>query len=167
MAKKLIKKSKCKFDHGYIVKDGEIIGIPENVWLQLNKLEIMVQQYYYLRDQGPARRGPSLEGFVRKSDIKPDRPYIDAPDTPVTDKRVAEAMEFMREVDCVNKTDEVNEAIDAFGALIDWLSDNKFVEGTCTQPIDTFMLGNPLMLSPNGVVSFIEMMVKHDILMEV
>lgn len=164
---KLIKKSKCTFEAGQIVKKNELVGIPYKVWAQLSKLEIVVQQYDYLASQPKYSAGPSLQGFERKSALKKNRPYVDAPDTPVTDRRVAEAMEFMAEIDSVNDAEKINEMIDDYGALIDWLSADKFVEGDCFNPIDTPSLGNPLYLMPVDVVRIIEFMVKRPVEFEV
>lgn len=163
---KLIKKSKCSFKFGHIVKNGELIGIPYEVWAQLNKLEIMAQQYAYLKDQKPYCAGPSLEGFERASALTSSRPYVDVPDTPVTDRRVAEAMEFMAEVDAVADAEKINETIDEFGYLIDWCSDNKFVEGTCFMPIDTPIIGNPLHLKADEIAYFIRKIVTGPIKIE-
>lgn len=163
---KLIKKSKCKFDNGYIVKKNEIIGIPYTVHMQLTKLDLVMQQYFYLRNQAGYNPGPSLEGFERKSTLTKDRPYVEAPDTPVTDKRVAEAMAFMDEVDALHDADKVNKVIDDYGALIDWLACEKFVAGECFKPIDTPMLGNPLVLDPKSVVAVIKSMIESPIVLE-
>lgn len=162
---KLIKKSKCEFVAGQIVKKNELIGIPYKVWAQLTKLDLVIQQYDYLLSQPKYSPGPSLHGFERMSALKNDRPYVDAPDTPVTDRRVAEAMEFMAEVDSVNDTEKINEMIDEYGALIDWLAADKFVEGECYNPIDTPSLGNPLYLNPKNVVYFIKLIVKNPIVL--
>lgn len=150
---KLIKKSKCKFEAGHIVKKNKIVGIPASVWFQLNKLEVALQEHYYLKAQPPACSGPSLDGFERKSALKSVRPYRSAPDTPLIDKRVEEAMQFMKEVDEVNNADRVNDLIDEFGELIDWCAADKFVEGSYERPIDTLYLGNPLKLSALDVAA--------------
>ena len=151
MGKKLIKKNKCTFEAGHIVKKNELVGIPSIVFYQLEKLELMYQQYDYLKGQGKYCPGPSLDGFVRKSDLAADLPYVAAPETPVTDRRVEEAMAFMDEVDAIDNANKVNNAIDDFEALINWCASEKFVEGNCFNPIDTPMLGNPLELTADAV----------------
>ena len=150
---KLIKKSKCKFEAGHIVKKNRIIGIPANVWFQLNKLEVALQQHYYLKAQPPACSGPSLDGFERQSALKSVRPYRSAPETPLIDKRVEEAMQFMQEVDEVNNADRINDLIDEYGELIDWCTADKFIEGCAMRPIDTLFLGDPLKLSALDVAA--------------
>lgn len=164
---KLIKKSKCKFEAGYIVRKGETVGIPIAVWNQLNKLELIVQQYDYLLGQPTFREAPSLDGFKRRSIFKTERPYAEPPETPVTDRRVKEAMEFMAEVDEVNDVHEINEAIDRFGELIDWCAKDKFIEGSCGYPIDTPMLGDPLTLSPERIATTLALIIKNPIIIEV
>lgn len=163
---KLIKKSKCTFEAGHIVKKNELVGIPYAVWAQLNKLELVVQQLNYLRDQPAFCAGPSLEGFERQSALANKRPYIDTPKMPVTDRRVAEAMEFMREVDSLNDAVHVNELIDEYGELIDWCDSDKFVEGDCCKPIDTWTLGNPLLLTGKEVAHIIQYLIENPVVVE-
>lgn len=163
---KLIKKSKCKFEAGHIVKKDKIVGIPTRVWLQLNKLEVMLQQYKYLKDQPAYNAGPTLEGFERISVMDINRPYVDLPDTPIMDKKVEEAMAFMVEADKVSNAAEINSAIDNFGALIDWCTADKFIEGDYFGEIDTFMLGNPLYLRANDVVDALRLIVESPIVVE-
>jgi len=157
---KLIKKSKCTFEEGYIIKNGKQIGLPFIVWAQLNELEIMMQEHAYLKAQPTYQPGPSLEGFERKSAFTKDRPYVDAPDTPVTDKRVAEALAFIDESEKVENAATVNNAIDKFGALIDWAASKKFIEDDCYTRIDTPSLGNPLELTPEAIVSVLRVLIE-------
>ena len=163
---KLINKDDLTFENNRIVKDDEIVGLPVDVVLQLHKLELMVQQYDYLTAQPSYSPAPSLDGFERKTALKSDRPYVNVPDTPVTDNRVEEAMAFMAEVDKVNEAADVNNMIDRFGALIDWLAAVKFVEGSYTGNIDTPVLGNPLVLTPGDVAAILTNIIMHPVIME-
>lgn len=163
---KLIKKSKCEFEYGIITKKNKQVGIPYCVWCQLNKLELMFQQYTYLKTQPEYQAGPSLDGFERKSLIKSDRPYVSLPDTPTIDKRVNEAMAFIKETDEMNDAVKVNELIDDFGALIDWCSNEKFIEGECYKIIDTPMIGNPLEIKPEAIVVLLKLIVSSPITFE-
>lgn len=164
---KLIKKSKCEFEAGCIVKEDELIGIPKVVHLQLNKLELMMQQYSYLKDQPAYNAGPSLDGFERQSVLASERPYVEAPETPVTDKLIAEAMAFMKEADKVSNAADVNTAIDNFGALVDWCATDKFIEGDCYDKLDLYMLGNPLELTVDDIVNILKCIVESPIVIEV
>ena len=163
---KIIKKSKCKFEHGLIVKKNKVIGVPTVVALQLMKLETVYQQWDYLRKQPAYQPGPSLNGFERKSIFDTELPYVDMPDTPVTDARIEEAMAFMEECDKVEETGKVNEQIDEYKALIDWCSGDTFVEGNYEQALDTPCLGNPLELEPHTIVSILMAVVSNPIVME-
>lgn len=163
---KLIKKKDCKFKHCQIVKGDELIGIPANVWLQMNKLETMYQQFCYLQAQPKHQAGPSLEGFVRKSMIEDNMPYIKAPETPVTDARVEEAMAFMAEVDAVSSVAEANGMLDRLKDLVLWCDNKKFVEGNCLEPIDTPYLGNPLELKGKHIAKLLKAMASSPIMLE-
>lgn len=163
---KLIKKDKCKFIDGYIVKKNRQVGIPYAVWASLNKLETILQQYYYLRNKPQYCEGPSLKGFKRKSNLDAKIPYVDMPDTPTIDARVDEAIKFMAEADAMQSTAQINEALEDYHQLIKWLDDSKFFEGNCFCPIDTYMLGNPLELTAEAVVDLIAMVVNSPIVIE-
>jgi len=160
---KLIKKNKCEFKHGSILKKNEQIGLPFIIWAQLTKLETMTQEYLYLKSQPKYTPAPSLDGFERKSALKADLPYIEKPETPVTDKRVAEAMEFIAEADAMTDAAVINSTIDDFAALIKWCDDPSFIEGDCFNPIDLYELGNPLELKPDTIVRIIKMIVKSPV----
>lgn len=163
---KLIKKKDCKFKHCQIVKGDELIGIPTNVWLQLNRLETMYQQFCYLKKQPSHQAGPSLEGFMRKSMVEDNMPYIDAPETPVTDARVKEAMAFMAEVDAVSNAADANKMLDRNKDLVLWCDNKKFVEGNCLEPIDTPFLGNPLELKGKHIAKLLMKMASSPIAIE-
>jgi len=150
---KLIKKKDCKFKNGYIVKDDKVIGLPTAVWMQLNKLELMMQQYAYLDDQGEYHKAPSLEGFKRASSKK--RSYVTVKETPTIDELVSKAESFMRETDAVNTANDVNKMIDRYGALVDWCASKKFVGGLQDGPLDLVMIGNPLELTPDDIASIL------------
>ena len=153
--KKIIKKKDLKFEQGYCVKGSKIIGLPTQVALQLDRLELMVQQFLYLKGQKPYQAGPSLDGFERESAF--DHPVVELrmPDTPVTDARVEEAVKFMEEVNAVSAVNEVNNQLARFSDLVNWCDDKKFVEGDWTRRIDTPMIGNPLKLKPRYIVGIL------------
>lgn len=162
---KMIKKSKCEFVGGYIVKKGEVIGLPRTVWLQLRKLETMVQQYMYLKGQPAYCSGPSLEGFEFRTSLMGDLPYVDMPETPVTDRRVEEALKFMEEADEIEAAVETNKMIDRFAALIDWCASDRFVEGPCVEPIESAEIGNPLDLKADEVAHVLGLIVNSPIVL--
>lgn len=168
MAAKLIKKSKLTFEAGHLIKKDKVIGLPVNVWLQLNELETMIQQYDYLKKQKEYSPGPTLDGFERRRSEYFDNILEEVlPETPVSDKRVAEAKAFMDEVDRVDKAKEVNETIEHFHDLMLWCQHDKFIEGDCYNPIDLYVLGNPLELTEEKVARIIECMVFNPVLLTV
>lgn len=158
---KLIKKSKCSFENGHIIKKNKVVGIPSAVYYQLEKLEIMIQQWSYLSSQRPMSPEPSLVGWERKSKHVADRPYVDMPETPEMDKQVKEAIAFMCEVDAIEEAENINKMIDRFGDLIDWCANPKFIEGDNFNTIDLYELGNPLLMTPEDVVNAIKIISKE------
>lgn len=164
---KLINKSKCEFEYGFIVKKDKVVFLPHSVYLQLMKLENMVQQHAYLKQQDPYCPGPSLDGFEFKSALKNKMPFVEVTETPVADKRVEEAMLFMEEMDNVDKTNKINEMIDRFADLIRWCQNDKFIATNCPHPpIDTYMIGDPLLLTDTMVCNAISKIVTGPVEME-
>ena len=163
---KLIKKKDCKLKNCQIVKGDKLIGIPRIVWMQLNKLDLMSQQYMYLIQQPAYQPGPSLKGFVRKSALDKKMPYLDMPDTPVSDARVEEALKFMREADACANVAEANDMLDRFKDIVIWCDSKKFVEGDCTAPIDTPALGNPLNIKGEDIAGLLHMLASSPIVIE-
>lgn len=158
---KLIKKNKCEFVDGHIVKKNEIIGLPYEVTILLRKLELTVQQWQYLRAQPEARPMPSLGGFEFRSRLHANDYHVDRPDTPTMDARVAEAMSFCEEADRVSDVRELNRLIDQYEPLLRWCDADKFVPGRDETELDLAELGDPLLLEPGDIVTMLEMMVNH------
>lgn len=157
---KIIKKSKCRMQSGYICKKNKVIGMPKDVVLQANMLEEMAQQWGYLKRQPNYVPAPSLDGFVRESiDDDCPLPYRKEPDTPTMDARVAESMAFMDEVDTVENKVQTNILIDKFAELIYWCDSDYFMCGDCFERIDTPYLGNILELTGNTIAILLERMV--------
>ena len=156
----MINKEFCKFENGYIVDGNEIVGMPLSVVMQLDKLELMCQQYEYLKAQPKACHTPlpTLKNFKRKSALHAGAPQLEEPETPTIDRKVAEAQEFMDELDLVCDYRELNKQLEKFGLLFDWLDAKKFAEGDCTRPMDLPTLGNPLELTKEQVVEAIKEM---------
>ena len=157
---KLINKNKCKFENGYIIHKHKIIGVPVVVGMQMRKLELMFQQWRYLKQQPGYTPAPSLDGFEFKSGLHDVDWHVERPSTPAMDARLEESMQFIADVDKVDDYHKINEMIDQFEALIRWCEADKFVPGDDLAPIDApCCIVNPLTLDPRDVVSVIEMMV--------
>ena len=155
---KFINKSDCVWDNGYVVNGDEIVNIPFAVAMQARALDIMLQQYRHLKKQPTYVPAPSLDDFKAQHIYDGNRPYLEMPDTPVTDKRVAESMAFLDECHREATVKEVNAAIDKFGLLVDWLDSDKILvddTATCSNRFDTPALGDMLELSSEDVVSIL------------
>ena len=163
---KMIKKDKCKFDNGLIVKGSKIVGLPADVALQLQKFELMIQQYEYLASQPAPQPMPSLDGFEFDDGLSKPK-HFGQPETPTMDARVEEAMAFCAEVEEVDQVIETNRMIDRFEALINWCNADKFVAGDYVSPLRCPRIGNPLKLTEDLVIGTIVDMVKHPVVIEV
>lgn len=163
---KMINKNKCKFDNGFICKGNKIVGLPVNVAFQLQKLELMIQQYEYLAAQPKAQPMPTLDGF-KFDDGLPKPAYVEQPDTPTMDARVAEALAFCDEVAEVDKAAETNRMIERFADLINWCNADKFVAGDYVSPLRCPRIGNPLKLTEAQVIGTIARMVCNPLTIDV
>ena len=171
MAKMYYKKDLSMVD-GRVIdpKTNEVVCLPTNVVLQAEKLDLMAQQYDYLKDQGEYHPGPSLDGFKRRSvfDGRSGRPYLEDPETPAMDARVAEAIAYMGEVDKMQEVEDVNAAIDMLGALFDFLGSDHFFEPEMCRVgvVDAPVLGNILELTPEEARAIVETIAKSPVKME-
>lgn len=161
---KLISKKQMIYENGRFYHKDLEVHIEGAVAAQLNKLELMVQQFEYLEEQAPYSAGPSLAGFERKTAIGTNRPYVEVPETPTLDKRAEEAKAFMEEIDAASDAKEINRQIDAFGELIDWCSKVKVptYDGTYSPIVDTPVLGDPLDLKAETVVEWLTKLTKRE-----
>lgn len=163
-------KKDYQFLEGHVVdpETGDCIVLPAAVVFQAHRLDLMAQQYDYLSGQPAYQPGPSLSGFRRKSIRDHSRPYIEDPETPVTDARVAEAMLFMQEADEIHRVKDVNDAINEFGDLFDFLCSDHWFEpcaGGATF-IDAPTLGNILELTPEEARGILEEIASSPIVLE-
>lgn len=159
---KIYKKSELVFAEGYICdKDMNILEVPGGLIEKLSNLDRALQEKEYLDAQPEGTESPNLEGFKRKSMFdKIELPLMEKPETPIADAREAEALEFMKEVDEVNKVDDFNEIIRKHRDLFEFAGDDTVI--TCITdaftpaPIDTPVLGNPLELTADKLLGFLE-----------
>lgn len=162
-------KKDYQFLEGHVIDPdtGDCIVLPVAVVYQAHKLDLMAQQYDYLNGQPAYQPGPSLQGFQRKSIQDHPRPYLEDPETPVTDARVAEAMAFMAEADVMNQVNDVNDAINEFGDLFDFLcSDHWFEPANGATFVDAPTLGNILELTPEEARGILEEIAASPIVLE-
>lgn len=148
MTIKYMNKKNMQFIDGFICnKKGHVLGIDPKVAELANVLETMVQEKLYLSEQPEAQPMPSLDGFNRRHMHKVMLPQIEPAETPVTDKRVAEAMAFVHEAEDKHTADKVNDMVKEFALLFDFASSDKIWVDTAVleeYEFDTPELGNPL-----------------------
>lgn len=153
---KIYKKSECEIINGQIVKDNEIIGIPEVVYNLFDVLEEYAQKAKYLNDQPKAQKVPSLDGFVRKSSY--ELPLVEMPKTPASDKQVKQAMAIMQENDEIERTRNINNMIKEFEPLLQWVASDHVCDSGIQNPkIDLPTIGNILEVKEKDIVDICKM----------
>lgn len=148
MTIKYMNKKNMQFIDGFLCnKKGHVLGINPKIAEMANDLDTMVQRKLYLDAQPEPQPMPSFDGFERRHMHEVKLPQIEVMETPVTDKRVAEAIAFMQEVDDQHTADKVNDMIKAYALLFDFVnSDKVWVDNDVLEEyeFDTPELGNPL-----------------------
>ena len=156
---KIYKKSECEMIDGIIVKDGEAVGLPCSVHRMLHIVEEQLQKAYYLLDQPKACPAPTLEGFVKKTSSP--MPFIKKPTTPFSDAQVNMALAIMNETDAVNAVNEINDMIEDFKPLIEWVASETLMDsGDCYGKLDLPELGDPLKLTTDDIVEALKAIAK-------
>lgn len=151
---KLYKKSDLTFKNGIVVDDdGNVIGLPAQVAVGLEKIEVAIQKAEYLKSQPKAQPIPSLEGFKRKSALKPDI-KIES-ETPTIDKMVEEAKTLHKEMKLSMGTDKLNGIIEKFPEVFRFTEDDSFVGEEHGTALDLPTLGNPLELTSDQLLQHI------------
>lgn len=160
---KMFKKSDCSVVNGYVVSDNEIVFINSDVYEMITKLEEGLQKAEYLLAQDPATPVPSLDGFKMKSNF--GFPTLPKPKTPAHDKQAKQALAIMAETDAVNETNKINELIEDFVPLFEFVTNDYIIESeTQHGKIDTPVLGNILTLDTGVIVEAITKIVKaHEV----
>ena len=148
MTIKYMNKKNMQLIDGFLCnKKGHVLGINPKVAELANALDTMVQKKLYLDKQPDAQPMPSLDGFKRRHMHELVLPQIKPAETPVTDKRVAEAMAFVHEVEDQHTAGKVNEMVKEFAMLFDFANNDKIWVDTDVfeeYEFDTPELGNPL-----------------------
>lgn len=140
---KLYKKADLEFIDGMLVaKDGEIVNAGIKAVSQANELETMLQKAEWLKSQPSPCQGPDFSSFKRKSTNEIEDFVAE---TPLLDKKVAETMDLLNELDVVELTNKVNEVQRYMADLINFTkSDYVVSNGSAIVKFDVPTLGNPL-----------------------
>lgn len=162
---KYVKKSKLEFKNGSIVKKSTVVAVDLAIVSQYNRLEELLQRAVYLGEQPDYQPRPSLDGFEFVSIKDLGKFDVEKPETPAIDKKLEEAMQFYEEVESLHKVDGINEVVQQFHALLEFCDNDEVLIGTgdvAVQMFDGFMLGNPLELTVDKVMSAIKLVASID-----
>lgn len=155
MAMKMFNKSECEYKGGYIVYEGKIVCVDNEVVDLFNKLDVDVQRAKFEAQRCPGFAAP-VEEFIPKSEHGAIYPVIEA-DTPELDKMAERAMKVMNEVDAMADAAKANEYFAGIHPLIMFVNDEFIVSGEqATQHrFDLPTIGNPLELDKDGLADFV------------
>ena len=153
---KMINKSECEYKGGYIVCNGEVVCIDNEIVDLLNKLDTDVQRAQWEATNHPTVAMTPVEEFSPESEHGAIYPVISA-STPELDKMVENSLKIMEEIDSVHDTSLANEYIEGILPIIQFVNDDFIVSGEqATQHrFDLPVIGNPLELDKDAVVSFV------------
>ena len=174
MTVKYMKKSKLQMIDGMICnKKGEVLGINPKIAELFNQLETEIQEKMYMDKQPEAQPMPSLDGFEREhanGNVK--IPTIEVAETPIIDKRIKEAMAFVKEVEAQHTADEANKKYEDYALLFQFVENESILVNTdmlAEYGIDTPFIGDVLKLDKEDLADLIgfvagvcELVVKED-----
>ena len=167
---KTIKKSDCIFDaDGYIKtgkKKNKIVGIPHKICDQLEKLDTSIQLSIWYKAQPKATPAPDLDDFEPVSMFTP-KWNIEQPETPAMNRKIAETLQFIEEVNEKDKVLATHKGIEEnLADLMNWAEQDYILDGLGMIPsrIDLPILGERLLtLTPQDIA---DLCVKYDIFVE-
>jgi hypothetical protein len=155
MAMKMINKKDCEYKGGYIVCDGKIVGVDNEIVDLLNKLDTDVQRAEFEKNH-IAKPAMPMPEFEPKSEHGCLVPFIQA-DTPEMDKMAEHSMKIMDELDAVAGAELANEYIAGVGPLLMFVNDEFIVSGEqgTQHRFDLPVVGNPLELDKEKLADLI------------
>lgn len=146
MAMKMFDKNECEYKGGYIVCEGQVVCIDNEIVDLFNKLDTDVQRAKF---EAAHRQAPvdQDEAFAPKSEHGAIYPTIEAK-TPELDKMAAKAVKLMDEVDAMESAARANEYFAGIHPLIMFVNDGFVVSGeqAVQHRFDLPVVGNPLEL---------------------
>lgn len=167
MTVKYMNKDKLQLIDGMVCnKKGEVLGIDPEIVELYNELETKVQEKHYLDKQPEAQPMPSLDGFERKHSVgNVWMPIVEVAKTPVTDKRIEEAIAFAKEMGDVHKADVANETIAKYAKLFQFVEQDKILVDTANimnDAFDRYVLDDPLTMTKECLTDVIMFLVDID-----
>ena len=155
-------KSKLSFKDGYMVtKKGKVVFLPEGVYYQLMRLELIAQKCAYLDAQGKGKPAPSLEGFERESMF--GGTYTVREDlTPLLDRKIEETKQLLDEIDKAEKAEKITAIMKQYSKLLDFIESDEFIPGGYHPPIDIPFFQDPLKIDKDLSQGLINRMVQWE-----
>ena len=152
-------KNQLSYKSGYIIDaNDEVVALPTKVAEQLNNLETLVQKARYLNGQPKASPEPSLDGFVRESEVAV--PKMQEADTPTIDRKAKESKLMLKELRSKMSVDAVNDIIDANKEAFVFMDNEEFIEGAEAVRLDLPGLGDPLELTAEKMMAILKAVIK-------
>jgi hypothetical protein len=154
MAMKMFNKDECEYKGGYIVCDGKVVCIDNEIVDLFNKLDVDIQRAQF--EATHKQVAMPVEEFAAKSEHGAIYPVITA-DTPELDSMVEKSMKMMDEIDAIDNADKANEYFASIQPLIMWVNDEFIVSGEqATQHrFDLPTIGNPLELDKKDLADLV------------
>lgn len=155
MTMKMINKADCEYKGGYIVCNGEIVCIDNEIVDLFNKLEEDVQRATFEANKQPVV-AVFNEEFARKTEHGKIMPFVKA-STPELDNVVDKTMKIMDELDACASAELANEYFAGIKPLIMFVNDEFIVSGEqATQHrFDLPTIGNPLNISKDDLADWV------------
>lgn len=156
---KIIDKKQCEYKMGHIVYNGEVIGLPTPVIMQLNDLEKFVQIAEFLKPQEIATP-VTMEGYEFQHER--ETPVLFAePETPTLNKKAKESMKIAAEIDKQCEHGKLVEVTEEFAELIKWVESDEFIESYDNTELDLKTIGNPLELTTEKIAEYLAELVEQ------
>ncbi len=145
---KMFNKAECEYKGGYIVSNGEVVAIDNEIVDLLNKLEDDLQRAKFEDENcGPLPCYQEPDEFVRVSEHGKMFPIVQAI-TPELDEMAEHAIKLMDEVDKMADAERINEYFAGIKPLILFVNEEFIVSGEQGNQhrFDLPTVGNPLEL---------------------
>lgn len=149
---KLVRKDAVHYDRGYLIDEGmNVVGLPAGVAYNLNHLEKELQQALYMQEQPDATPAPTLDGHEFESEHELGV-EVEVP-TPTLDEMVEKAKALDEEIDGCRMAKELLEYLGHFKNVLEFVSNDTFIEDDKVIRLDLKHLGDPLRLTKDDIVA--------------
>lgn len=154
---KMFNKSDCEYKGGYIVCNGEVVAVDNEIVDLFNKLEEDVQRARFEAENcGPLPCYKEPGQFARKTEHGSVFPHVTV-STPTFDKMADRAIKMMDEIDEMAKADRVNDYFEGIVPLLMFVNDEFIVSGEqgVQHRFDLPTLGDPLKIDKDTLSEFV------------